>query len=335
MSRRAASPAGQRFPGTSRASIAARFSIRAATRLAGEENLADRIDFRVGDTQSLDLGAAEFDAVVAHTLISHVERPAAVLAEIARIAKPGGSIGIFDGDYASLTFGNPDPDQGKRDDEALIAAIVTNPRVMRQMPVLAREAGLDLVAYFPYVLAEVGKADFWRPAIESFRKLMPTAGSMTADEANAWARALAAGLGVGPLLRREQLLRIRPAQTVGMSAITDLFAGVPVSDLDASIDWYTRFFGRPPDSRVGDEVLWEIDEHAWLFIEPNAEQAGTGRITFAVAGLDGLLERLAAERIEHEPIETYSNGVRHVNVPDPDGNAIAFAEPPDAAGTLA
>jgi hypothetical protein len=29
---------------------------------------------------------------------------------------------------------------------------------------------------------------------------------------------------------------------------------------------------------------------------------------------------------------TYSNGVRHVKIPDPDGNAIAFAEPPDAAG---
>jgi hypothetical protein len=47
-----------------------------------------------------------------------------------------------------------------------------------------------------------------------------------------------------------------------MRAITDLFAGVPVSDLDASINWYTRFFGRPPDMRVGDEALWEIDEHA-------------------------------------------------------------------------
>jgi catechol 2,3-dioxygenase-like lactoylglutathione lyase family enzyme len=116
-----------------------------------------------------------------------------------------------------------------------------------------------------------------------------------------------------------------------MSAITDLFAGVPVSDLDVSIDWYTRFFGRPPDSRAGDEILWEIDEHAWLFIEPNVGQAGAGRITFAVTGLDELLERLAAERIDHEPIETYSNGVRHVNIPDPDGNAIAFAEPPDAA----
>jgi catechol 2,3-dioxygenase-like lactoylglutathione lyase family enzyme len=38
-----------------------------------------------------------------------------------------------------------------------------------------------------------------------------------------------------------------------MSAITDLFAGVPVSDLDAGIDWYTRFFGRPPDMRAGEE----------------------------------------------------------------------------------
>jgi catechol 2,3-dioxygenase-like lactoylglutathione lyase family enzyme len=114
------------------------------------------------------------------------------------------------------------------------------------------------------------------------------------------------------------------------NAITDLFAGVPVSDLDVSIDWYTRFFGRPPDRRVGEEILWEIEEHAWLFIEPNAGQAGAGWITLAVAELDALLERLAAQRIEHEPIETYSNGVRHVKVPDPDGNAIALAEPPDA-----
>jgi catechol 2,3-dioxygenase-like lactoylglutathione lyase family enzyme len=116
-----------------------------------------------------------------------------------------------------------------------------------------------------------------------------------------------------------------------MSAITHLFAGVPVSDLDVGVDWYTRFFGRPPDMRVGDVVLWDINQHATLFIEPNAEQAGAGRITLTVAGVDAFLERVAAQRIEHEPIETYSNGVRHVNIPDPDGNRIAFAEPPDAA----
>jgi catechol 2,3-dioxygenase-like lactoylglutathione lyase family enzyme len=134
------------------------------------------------------------------------------------------------------------------------------------------------------------------------------------------------GGGVDHDLRSALVLYRRPQ----MGAITHLFAGVPVSDLDASIDWYTRFFGRPPDMRVGKEMLWEIEEHAWLFIEPNEAQAGAGRITLSVAGLDALLESLAAQRIEHEPIETYSNGVRHVNVPDPDGNAIAFAEPPDA-----
>jgi catechol 2,3-dioxygenase-like lactoylglutathione lyase family enzyme len=116
-----------------------------------------------------------------------------------------------------------------------------------------------------------------------------------------------------------------------MSAITHLFAGVPVSDLDASIDWYTRFFGRPPDFRAGEEMLWEIDEHACVFIEPNVAQAGAGRITLSVTGLDELLEHLTAQRIEHEPIETYANGVRHVTIPDPDGNKIAFAEPPDDA----
>jgi catechol 2,3-dioxygenase-like lactoylglutathione lyase family enzyme len=115
-----------------------------------------------------------------------------------------------------------------------------------------------------------------------------------------------------------------------MSAITDLFAGVAVSDLEISVDWYSRFFGRPPDRRVGSEMLWQVDAHATLFIEPNAAQAGSGRITFAVVGLDELLRGLAARGIAHEPIETYSNGVRHAKIPDPDGNAIAFAEPPAA-----
>jgi hypothetical protein len=90
-----------------------------------------------------------------------------------------------------------------------------------------------------------------------------------------------------------------------MSAITNRYAGVPVTDLDGSIDWYTRFFGRPPNMRAGDEILWALDDHATLFIEPNAAHAGAGRITLGVTGLDGLLERLAAHGIDHEPIETY------------------------------
>src|SRR5262249_19326952 len=87
---------------------------------------------------------------------------------------------IFDGDYASLTFGHADPAKGKTYDEALIDALVSSPRVMRQMPRLLRTAGLQLVASFPYVVTEIGRADFWLSGIESFRRLISKAGVMTA-----------------------------------------------------------------------------------------------------------------------------------------------------------
>jgi catechol 2,3-dioxygenase-like lactoylglutathione lyase family enzyme len=108
--------------------------------------------------------------------------------------------------------------------------------------------------------------------------------------------------------------------------ITQLVAGVPVSDLDSSIGWYTRFFGREPDLVAGEEILWDVEEHATLFIEPNAAHAGAGRITFAVTGLDALLEHLASENIEHQLDEADSGGMRYVTIPDPDGNRLAFAE---------
>ena len=116
-----------------------------------------------------------------------------------------------------------------------------------------------------------------------------------------------------------------------MSAITHLFAGVPVSDLDASIGLvHAILWATPRQARRGRDPLG--DRRARLALH-RAERGAGGRRPnhVSVAGLDALLEDISAQRIEHEPIETYSNGVRHVNVPDPDGNMIAFAEPPDVA----
>ena len=164
--------------------------IETATRLAVEEGLHERLAFRAGDTRQLDFAEASFDAVVAHTLVSHVADPLSVVRLAARLLKPGGMLGVFDGDYASLTFGNADAERGRAGDEALIRAVVTSPRAMRQMPRMLRAAGLELVACFPHVLAEVGRAEFWLSGIEVYRRLIPKAGTMTEEEANAWAGAL-------------------------------------------------------------------------------------------------------------------------------------------------
>ena len=140
-----------------------------------------------GNTKSLDIRDAEYDAVIAHTLVSHVDNPLEVLKVATRTVKPGGMIGVFDGDYASITFGHEDPKKGKEIDELIIDAMVTGPRVMRQMPRLRREAGLEIVTCFPYILVDIGKMDFWEPVIESLRKLLPKSGAMIEVEANALA----------------------------------------------------------------------------------------------------------------------------------------------------
>jgi SAM-dependent methyltransferase len=158
--------------------------------LADEEGLGDRVEFRSGGTRELDVADGKFDAVVARTLVSHVQEALRVLEEAGGVVKPGGPIAIFDGDRASMTFALDDPVRSKRYDEALIDAVVTSPRVMRQMPRLIRQAGLEMVRTFPYIMAEVGEGDFWLSAIDSFEKLAPKSGAMTEAEAASWANTL-------------------------------------------------------------------------------------------------------------------------------------------------
>jgi ubiquinone/menaquinone biosynthesis C-methylase UbiE len=132
------------------------FLVRAGRQFALSEGVAQRIEFLVGDTQQLDLPDRCFDAAIAHTLLSHVEQPLKVLQELHRVVKPGALIGIFDGDYASITFGHEDPAVGARFDAVVRNAIITNAMVMRQMPRLLKQAQLEVIAFFPHVIAEAG-----------------------------------------------------------------------------------------------------------------------------------------------------------------------------------
>ena len=166
------------------------YLVEAAKRLADEEGLGARVEFLSGDTRELDIPDGKFDAVVADALVSHVQETLTMIKEAGRVVKPGGLIAIFDGDYASMTFALDEPLQSKRYDEALINAVVTSPRVMRQMPRIIQQAGLEMIRTFPYIMAEVREGDFWLSAIDSFEKLAPKSGAMTEAEAASWANAL-------------------------------------------------------------------------------------------------------------------------------------------------
>ena len=188
--------------------------IATGARLAAEEGVAARITFRVGDTRGLDLADGAFDAVVAHTLLSHVSDPLAVAKEIARVTRPGGMIGIFDADFASITFGNADPVKGKAYDEALTAAIATSPRVMRDLPRLLRAAGSRIGGD---ISARDG-GDRHGGFLAAGDRIVPAAGSEGRHHERSRCRSLGAGAAArfrgGHLLRGRQLLQLCGAEAL-------------------------------------------------------------------------------------------------------------------------
>jgi demethylmenaquinone methyltransferase/2-methoxy-6-polyprenyl-1,4-benzoquinol methylase len=70
--------------------------------LAGAPQLAARIDLVQGEAERLPFDDGEFDHLTFTYLLRYVDDPAATLAELARVVKPGGRI-------ACLEFGLPDP----------------------------------------------------------------------------------------------------------------------------------------------------------------------------------------------------------------------------------
>jgi SAM-dependent methyltransferase len=59
-----------------------------------------RVRFDVGDAQALQATSATFDAVVAGLVLNFVPEPGRALSEMARVARPGGTVAAYVWDYA-------------------------------------------------------------------------------------------------------------------------------------------------------------------------------------------------------------------------------------------
>jgi predicted enzyme related to lactoylglutathione lyase len=106
-----------------------------------------------------------------------------------------------------------------------------------------------------------------------------------------------------------------------------LLAGFAVSDFTVALDFYRRFFGRPPDVVAHDhEVLWRVAEGGWLFITLDAARAGGGLVSVAVADLGATVAALGTRGVTAGPIEPVGDAGHKAVVTDPDGNVIALVE---------
>ncbi|MDE3078119.1 MAG: VOC family protein [Chloroflexota bacterium] len=109
----------------------------------------------------------------------------------------------------------------------------------------------------------------------------------------------------------------------------DLFAGIPVTDYGAALDWYERLFGSPPSFLPNNtEAVWELAEHRFVFVELRPEHAGHARHLLFVDDLDALVAQIAERGLAPAGRETLANGVRKAAYRDPDGNEFEFGGAP-------
>lgn len=116
-----------------------------------------------------------------------------------------------------------------------------------------------------------------------------------------------------------------------MSSIQNYDGGltlsVPVSDLDASIDWYQKVFGF--------ELLYKVDEIAWCELQSSVKNVNVGLSqvedpqpggvtpTFGVDDIEAAVKRLKANKVRMDgDIVTYPGMVRLITFYDPDGNSL-------------
>jgi ubiquinone/menaquinone biosynthesis C-methylase UbiE len=126
------------------------------------------------------------DVVIAHTLMSHVTEADACLRDMARLVRKGGTVAIFDGDYASLTFAYPDAELGRRMDKALADATYHNPLIMRSLVRLLPEAGLEITETLADVVAEIGSASFFKSYAETYAPFVARNGLLPEPEVERW-----------------------------------------------------------------------------------------------------------------------------------------------------
>jgi len=104
---------------------------------------AKNLAFQEADGRALPCDSCSFDVVLLYTSLCHIPKPEEALAEALRVLRPGGSLAIFDGDYAttSVAIGNFDPLQCCVD--AAMDGLVHDRWLVRKLPEILRAAGFE------------------------------------------------------------------------------------------------------------------------------------------------------------------------------------------------
>ena len=143
------------------------------------------VEYRLGDATHLDIDDVSVDGSRCERVFQHLADPAAAMAELVRITRPGGRIVVIDTDWGMHAIHGADPDVTARI-VACWAGSAANGWSGRRLPGLFAAAGID---QFDVVAETFTSLDPQAPARAPFPQMAAAAydaGALTRDEAEAW-----------------------------------------------------------------------------------------------------------------------------------------------------
>lgn len=161
-----------------------------ARRYAQEQGLGGLVDWRKADCRALPFADASFDVVVAATVLAHVPDAEKALAEMVRVTRPGGRLGVFDFDGDSLLISHPDRLLTRRIVAAFSDHAAVNGDLARRLPGLLAGLGLAQIESRGFMPLERGPGTFYATIAERAGHVAAETGAITAEELARWLAAL-------------------------------------------------------------------------------------------------------------------------------------------------
>jgi ubiquinone/menaquinone biosynthesis C-methylase UbiE len=113
-----------------------------------------KITYQEADGKALPFEEATFDAVILHTILTHVPGPEQVLEEAHRVLRPDGWLGVCDGDFSTATLAIGEFDPLEVCVKAFVEGFVNDRWMVRRMSHLVQNAGFNVAPQRSYSLVE-------------------------------------------------------------------------------------------------------------------------------------------------------------------------------------